>query len=63
MTGLGMLSRNRSIPRTYPPVLVTGGLFLATFMAGGIRYESFASGRVVLNVFILLQRLGAARRT
>ncbi|GAA2412337.1 galactofuranose ABC transporter, permease protein YjfF [Nonomuraea africana] len=36
----------------YLPALVTGGLFVAMFVAGGIRYEGFASGQVVLNVLI-----------
>ncbi|GAA1767633.1 galactofuranose ABC transporter, permease protein YjfF [Nonomuraea wenchangensis] len=41
-----------SVPVKYLPVLVTGCLFVAMFVAGGIRYEGFASGQVVLNVFI-----------
>ncbi|MDX3105616.1 ABC transporter permease family protein [Nonomuraea angiospora] len=41
-----------SVPAKYLPVLVTGCLFLAMFVVGGIRYEGFASGQVVLNVFI-----------
>ncbi|KAB8189350.1 sugar ABC transporter permease YjfF [Nonomuraea phyllanthi] len=41
-----------SVPTKYLPVLVTGCLFLAMFVAGGIRYEGFASGQVILNVFI-----------
>ncbi|MFI7615257.1 galactofuranose ABC transporter, permease protein YjfF [Nonomuraea terrae] len=45
------LGRGR-VPAKYLPVLVTGCLFVAMFAAGGIRYEGFASGQVVLNVFI-----------
>ncbi|MEV1170220.1 galactofuranose ABC transporter, permease protein YjfF [Nonomuraea sp. NPDC049784] len=41
-----------SVPAKYLPVLVTGCLFLAMFVVGGIRYEGFASGQVILNVFI-----------
>ncbi|MEV0149831.1 MULTISPECIES: galactofuranose ABC transporter, permease protein YjfF [unclassified Nonomuraea] len=44
--------RGRSVPAKYVPVLVTAGLFVAMFVAGGIRYEGFASGQVILNVFI-----------
>ncbi|MEV0589532.1 galactofuranose ABC transporter, permease protein YjfF [Nonomuraea sp. NPDC050310] len=36
----------------YAPVLVTGALFVAMFVAGGIRYPGFASGQVVLNVLV-----------
>ncbi|MFB4281365.1 MULTISPECIES: galactofuranose ABC transporter, permease protein YjfF [unclassified Nonomuraea] len=41
-----------TVPAKYLPVLVTGCLFLAMFLVGGIRYEGFASGQVILNVFI-----------
>lgn len=41
-----------AIPRAQVPVLVTAGLLVAMFVAGGIRYEGFASGQVILNVFI-----------
>ncbi|MEW9553033.1 galactofuranose ABC transporter, permease protein YjfF [Nonomuraea sp. NPDC050783] len=41
-----------TLPAKYLPVLVTGCLFVAMFVAGGIRYEGFASGQVILNVFI-----------
>jgi galactofuranose transport system permease protein len=36
----------------YVPVLVTLGLLVAMFAVGSARYEGFASGQVVLNVFI-----------
>jgi len=41
-----------TIPRARVPVLVTAGLLVAMFVAGGLRYDGFASGQVVLNVFI-----------
>lgn len=41
-----------AIPRRYVPVAVTAGLLIAMFAAGGIRYEGFASGQVILNVFV-----------
>ncbi|MDH2425411.1 galactofuranose ABC transporter, permease protein YjfF [Sphaerisporangium sp. TRM90804] len=41
-----------TFPRKYVPVAVTAGLFVAMLVAGGIRYEGFASGQVVLNVFV-----------
>ncbi|KAB8183044.1 galactofuranose ABC transporter, permease protein YjfF [Microbispora catharanthi] len=44
--------RRRTVPPKYIPVLVTAGLFLAMFVAGGIRYENFATGQIILNVFI-----------
>ncbi|MEV1005709.1 galactofuranose ABC transporter, permease protein YjfF [Nonomuraea sp. NPDC050202] len=40
------------LPRKYVPVLVTAGLFAAMFLAGGVRYEGFATGQIILNVFI-----------
>ncbi|WP_083501933.1 galactofuranose ABC transporter, permease protein YjfF [Sphaerimonospora mesophila] len=40
------------IPPKYVPVLVTAGLFVAMFVAGGIRYDGFATGQIILNVFI-----------
>ncbi|NUW30581.1 sugar ABC transporter permease YjfF [Nonomuraea sp. SMC257] len=45
-------ARGRSVPAKYVPVLVTAGLFVAMFVVGGIRYEGFATGQVILNVFI-----------
>ncbi|MGJ6967086.1 galactofuranose ABC transporter, permease protein YjfF [Streptosporangium sp. G11] len=41
-----------AIPRRYVPVAVTAGLLIAMFTTGGIRYEGFASGQVILNVFV-----------
>lgn len=48
-TGLG---GRLQIPRKYIPITVTAGLFVAMFAAGGIRYDSFASPQVILNIFI-----------
>ncbi|MFC4057051.1 galactofuranose ABC transporter, permease protein YjfF [Planomonospora corallina] len=52
----GVLTRGRSAlsghRSTYIPVLVTAGLLTAMFVAGGVRYEGFATGQVVLNVFV-----------
>ncbi|GAA3135440.1 sugar ABC transporter permease YjfF [Planomonospora alba] len=52
----GVLTRGRSAlsgqRSTYLPVLVTAGLLVAMFAAGGVRYEGFATGQVVLNVFV-----------
>ena len=56
MTAQGATTVRRAtrpaIPRARVPVLVTAGLLVAMFVAGGLRYEGFASGQVVLNVFI-----------
>jgi len=41
-----------AIPLRYVPVAVTAGLLIAMFTVGGIRYEGFASGQVILNVFV-----------
>ncbi|MEO3890357.1 galactofuranose ABC transporter, permease protein YjfF [Nonomuraea sp. B5E05] len=49
---MSTMTLGRAVPAKYLPVLVTGCLFAAMFVAGGIRYEGFASGQVVLNVFI-----------
>ncbi len=40
------------IPQPYLPVLATLALLVAMFVAGAVRYPGFASGQVVLNVFI-----------
>ncbi|KDA06708.1 ABC transporter permease [Microbacterium sp. CH12i] len=36
----------------YGPVLVTAILFVAVFIAGGIRYQGFFSGQVILNLLV-----------
>ncbi|GII81661.1 sugar ABC transporter permease [Sphaerisporangium rufum] len=48
----GLLRGRRPLPRRYVPVLVTTGLLIAMFAAGGVRYENFATGQIVLNVFV-----------
>ncbi|MEN3536026.1 galactofuranose ABC transporter, permease protein YjfF [Microbispora sp. ZYX-F-249] len=48
----GLPGLRRAVPQKYIPVLVTAGLFVAMFVAGGIRYENFATGQIILNVFI-----------
>jgi galactofuranose transport system permease protein len=40
------------VPARFVPVLVTLGLFVAMFVAGGLRYEGFFSGQVLLNLLI-----------
>ncbi|MET9065564.1 galactofuranose ABC transporter, permease protein YjfF [Streptosporangium sandarakinum] len=52
MTVTTVPGRRARVPRRYVPVLVTAALFLAMFAAGGIRYEGFATGQIILNVFI-----------
>ncbi|WP_189247928.1 galactofuranose ABC transporter, permease protein YjfF [Streptosporangium pseudovulgare] len=52
MTVATVPGRRVRVPRRYVPVLVTAALFLAMFAAGGIRYEGFATGQIILNVFI-----------
>jgi len=49
-----ILQKSRSIftsPK-YGPVLVTAILFVVVFIAGGIRYQGFFSGQVILNLFV-----------
>ncbi|MEU4604045.1 galactofuranose ABC transporter, permease protein YjfF [Kribbella sp. NPDC023972] len=40
------------VPQKYLPTIVTAALFVAVFVVGGIRYDGFASGQVVLNIFV-----------
>jgi simple sugar transport system permease protein len=44
--------RHPQVPRKYVPVLVTASLLALMFTVGGIRYEGFASGQVILNVLV-----------
>jgi len=44
--------RHWSPPSQYRPVLATLALLVGMFVAGGIRYEGFASPQVVLNLFV-----------
>jgi simple sugar transport system permease protein len=46
------LGGGRTIPARYVPVLVTGCLLVAMFVVGGFRYDGFATGQVILNVFV-----------
>ena len=48
---LGLRSRFRPQAK-YVPVLTTLSLLVAMFVIGSVRYEGFASGQVILNVFI-----------
>ncbi|MFC4536741.1 galactofuranose ABC transporter, permease protein YjfF [Sphaerisporangium dianthi] len=52
MTTTTVPARHFGVPRKYVPVAVTACLFVAMFLIGGFRYESFATGQVILNVFI-----------
>lgn len=40
------------VPQKYLPTVVTAALFVAVFVVGGLRYDGFASGQVVLNIFV-----------
>jgi simple sugar transport system permease protein len=40
------------VPTRFLPVVVTFSLFVLMFAGGGLRYESFASGQVLLNLLI-----------
>src|SRR4249920_2655015 len=40
------------IPQKYVPILMTLALLASMFTIGSIRYPGFATGQVVLNVFI-----------
>ncbi|GGO04291.1 sugar ABC transporter permease [Microbispora rosea subsp. aerata] len=48
----GLPGLRRVVPQKYVPVLVTACLFVAMFVAGGVRYDNFATGQIILNVFI-----------
>ncbi|MFH9610201.1 galactofuranose ABC transporter, permease protein YjfF [Streptomyces sp. NPDC017448] len=39
-------------PQRFLPVVATFAVFVATFGAGSVRYENFASGQVVANLFV-----------
>ncbi|ROP36682.1 monosaccharide ABC transporter membrane protein (CUT2 family) [Saccharothrix texasensis] len=46
-------SRGRvSVPKRFLPVIATFVVFVATFGVGSVRYEGFASGQVLANLFI-----------
>ncbi|MEE1940075.1 galactofuranose ABC transporter, permease protein YjfF [Streptomyces sp. TRM 70361] len=40
------------LPRRFLPVVATFVVFMVTFGAGSVRYEGFASGQVVTNLFV-----------
>jgi simple sugar transport system permease protein len=42
----------RGLPSRFLPVLATFVVFVLTFGAGSVRYEGFASGQVIANLFI-----------
>jgi galactofuranose transport system permease protein len=42
----------RRVPTRFLPVIVTFALFVLMFAGGGLRYDSFASGQVLLNLLI-----------
>jgi simple sugar transport system permease protein len=44
--------RVAGVPTRFLPVLITLGLFVAMIAIGGVRYEAFASGQVLLNLLI-----------
>ncbi|MFC6083052.1 galactofuranose ABC transporter, permease protein YjfF [Sphaerisporangium aureirubrum] len=52
MTTTTLPFRRPQVPRKYVPVLVTAVLFAAMFVVGGIRYEGFGTGQVILNVLV-----------
>ncbi|QFZ18141.1 galactofuranose ABC transporter, permease protein YjfF [Saccharothrix syringae] len=41
-----------SVPKRFLPVIATFVVFVATFGVGSVRYEGFATGQVVANLFI-----------
>ncbi|MFE9751697.1 galactofuranose ABC transporter, permease protein YjfF [Saccharothrix saharensis] len=42
----------RGVPKRFLPVIATFVVFVATFGVGSVRYEGFASGQVMANLFI-----------
>ncbi|MBW9092140.1 sugar ABC transporter permease YjfF [Microbacterium jejuense] len=50
--GFGARVRDAFTSPKYGPVLVTAVLFVAVFVAGGVRYPGFLSGQVLLNLFV-----------
>lgn len=51
-TGIGARVADVFTSPKYGPVLVTAILFVAVFVAGGIRYSGFLSGQVFLNLLV-----------
>jgi galactofuranose transport system permease protein len=53
MTALAERARaTKTIPTRFLPVVVTFALFVLMFAGGSLRYDSFASGQVLLNLLI-----------
>jgi galactofuranose transport system permease protein len=53
MTALAERARAvKSVPTRFLPVVVTFALFVLMFAGGSLRYDSFASGQVLLNLLI-----------
>jgi simple sugar transport system permease protein len=51
LTSVGTAVRTR-VPSRFLPVIATVAVFVLTFGAGAVRYDDFASGQVVANLFI-----------
>ncbi|EIE99450.1 galactofuranose ABC transporter, permease protein YjfF [Saccharomonospora glauca] len=51
-TGTPTERRRLAVPSRFVPLLTTFALFLATFGVGAVRYDGFASGQVVANLFV-----------
>ncbi len=49
---MSVLTAPSRIPQRFLPVIATFVVFIVTFGTGSIRYEGFASGQVVANLFI-----------
>ena len=52
MTAITAVRRPPRIPQQYMPVLATLTLLVVMYVVGALRYPGFASGQVILNVFI-----------
>ena len=52
MTAITAVRRLPRIPQQYMPVLATLTLLIVMYVIGALRYPGFASGQVILNVFI-----------
>ena len=52
MTAITAVRRLPRIPQQYMPVLATLTLLVVMYVVGALRYPGFASGQVILNVFI-----------
>ncbi|WP_330241769.1 galactofuranose ABC transporter, permease protein YjfF [Streptomyces sp. NBC_00525] len=52
MSASTLAAAGRRLPQRFLPVVATVVVFLATFGIGSVRYQDFASGQVVANLFI-----------